>query len=156
MASANAAALEEAVGQLKLEGAAELVVVKAATRAAAAQRQAKIYALKAKMAKVNVMKSSTKNARCSKKMGSAEKALQYNTLMRKAARSAANIQIKATCKAERKTVEALYSATVAKNALGEDVNELGATTTDEADCRRKFTAMKTSFACGFTSAAPAL
>lgn len=54
---------------------------------------------------------------CSKSLAMAKKKASYQNLILQAARKAADIQIRATCRAEKKTVEALYNAAVAKRNL---------------------------------------
>lgn len=65
--------------------------------------------------------SETAGFTCAKKVGELQKQLSYATLMQKAAKSAAEIQVKAVCRARQSTVAATHAAAVAKRAL-EDAN----------------------------------
>lgn len=80
-----------------------------------------------------------------------EKKASYQNLILQASRKAADIQIRATCRAERKTVEALYNAAVAKKnleAAGDKSTALPTRKTiSEESCIAKLNAYKNASKC---------
>jgi len=85
---------------------------------------------------------------CNRKLVEADKAYKYLMMMRKAARSAANVQIDATCTAKEKSWKARIDAIKAVKALnGEEVGRLQRFNFDK--CKAVFNDAKLTGKCGF-------
>ena len=97
------------------------MVVEAEANADAAAKEADKARTAASQQLLAVKKSETAGFTCTKNVGDLEKQLSYATLMQKAAKSAAEIQVKAVCRARQSTVEATYAAAVAKRALEDPI-----------------------------------
>jgi len=79
--------------------------------------QANEYAKKSAKSQIMANTSKIEKLQCSKSLKMAEKKKNYQNMILQAARKAADIQIRATCSAEKKTVEAHYNASLAKREL---------------------------------------
>ena len=116
-ANDHAAALLKAAQQLKVEGAAEAVVVEAEANADAAAREATAATTAASKALLGVKTSETAGFTCGQNVADLQRQLSRATLMQRAAKSAAEIQVRAVCRARAQTVRATYDAAVAKRSL---------------------------------------